>query len=90
MHATELVPMNDYSDPILIRGRYQVVALIPHRGDEPGNILRYVVLTSGGAAVRHEVSLDDARIWMETLHEEEILRRPVVPPRVSRAKRFRR
>jgi hypothetical protein len=71
--------VTEYTHPILIKGRYQVVALTPDADYDPGEITAYAVYNSSGAKLRHELSLDDAKAWVEQMIEEENLQRPDQP-----------
>jgi hypothetical protein len=63
--------MLEYSHPIFIKGRYRVVALTENQEFNEDQIMAYAVLNSSGAKLRHELSLEDARVWMERLVEED-------------------
>lgn len=63
--------MLEYSHPIFIKGRYRVVALSENPEYNEDNIIAYAVLNSTGAKIRHELSLIDAKEWMEKLVEED-------------------
>jgi hypothetical protein len=80
--------VTEYTHPILIKGRYQVVALTQDVEYEPGEVIAYAVYNSSGAKLRHELSLDDAKAWMEQIIEEENLQRPdqPTPAKTARAK----
>ena len=63
--------MLEYSHPIFIKGRYRVVALSENQEFNEDQIVAYAVLNSSGAKIRHELSLVDAKEWMERLVEED-------------------
>jgi hypothetical protein len=63
--------MLEYSHPIFMKGRYRVVALSQNEEYDEDNITAYAVLNSSGAKLRHELSLIDAKEWMEKLVEED-------------------
>ena len=63
--------MYEYSHPIFIKGRYRVVALTEDQEYNEDKILAYAVLNASGAKLRHELSLIDAKEWMEKLVEED-------------------
>jgi len=65
--------MLEFSHPIFIKGRYRVVALTEDQHYDEDKIMAYAVLNSSGAKLRHELSLDDAKAWMEKLVEEDNL-----------------
>ena len=69
--------MTDYIHPILFSGRYQVVALTREEHFDPAEITGYMVTSSDGTPLRHEPGLEQARMWMEKLIEEENAQRPV-------------
>jgi hypothetical protein len=77
--------MYEYSHPIFIKGRYRVVALTEDQKYTEDNILAYAVLNESGAKIRHELSLIDAKEWMEKLVEEDNIavdtQQPQVKPR---------
>ncbi len=63
--------MLEYSHPIFIKGSYRVVALTENPEYNEDNIIACAVLNSFGAKIRHELSLIDAKQWMEKLVEED-------------------
>lgn len=65
--------MLEYSHPIFIKGSYRVVALTEDQEYNEDRIMAYAVLNSSGAKLRHELSLEDAKAWMEKLVEEDNL-----------------
>ena len=81
--------MLEYSHTIFIEGRYRVVALSEDQEYNGGNIIAYVVLNSSGAKIRHELSLIDAKEWMEKLVEEDNVDVSVVQPQ-AKPRRVRR
>lgn len=81
--------MKEFRHPILIKGRYHVAALTPKEEFDPGEITGYAVLNSAGAKLRHELTLDDAKAWVERLAGEEGLER-TDPPTRARPARIRR
>lgn len=81
--------MKEHSHLILAKGRYQIVASSHADESEPDLIIGYDVLTTSGARIRRELTLDDARARVESLLEEEQACRPcVMPP--DRPRRVRR
>ena len=64
--------MLEYSHPIYIKGRYRVVALTENQEFNEDQIMAYAVLNSSGAKLRHELSLEDAKAWMEKLVDEDV------------------
>ncbi len=81
--------MLEYSHPIFIKGRYRVVALSEDQEYNEDNIIAYAVLNSSGAKIRHELSLIDAKEWMEKLVEEDNVDVSVAQPQ-SKPRRVRR
>jgi len=81
--------MTEYSHTLLVRGRYQIVALTDEAQFDPAEVTGYAVLSSAGAKLRHEVSLEDARDWADRLIEEESAQRSGSPAAVKPAKRRR-
>jgi len=81
--------MTEYSHPILVRGRYQIVALTDEVQFDPAEVTGYAVLSPSGAKLRHELSLEDARLWTDRLIEEESARRddPAPPTRAVKRRR---
>lgn len=63
--------MLEYGNPILIKSRFRVVPL--HGDTEIGQerVVGYTVLNAEGAKLWYELSLDEAKNWMERLHDEE-------------------
>ena len=81
--------MTEYSHTLLVRGRYQIVALTDEAQFDPADVTGYAVLSSAGAKLRHEVSLEDARDWADRLIEEESAQRSDPPASVKPKKRRR-
>ena len=74
--------MTEYTHPVLIKDNYQVVAVTQDEQYDPGDITGYAVLTTPGARLRQDMSLEDARTWMDKRIEEDNLQRVEVPVRV--------
>ena len=81
LHAKEEVTVTEYTHPVLIKGNYQVVAVTQDEQYDPGDITGYAVLTMAGAKLRQDMTLEDARIWMDKRIEEENLQRAEAPVR---------
>lgn len=81
--------MTDYTHPLFTKGHYQVVALTPEEQYEPERVFAYAVLNSAGAKLRHELTLDDAKAWVEALIEKDRLPNstPLVSIRPNRVRR---
>ena len=73
--------MMEYSHTILVRDRYQIVALSQEQEFDSAEVTGYAVVTPTGARIRYEVTLEDARLWVDRLIEEEELQRS--EPRAS-------
>ena len=81
--------MTEYSHTLLVRGRYQIVALTDEAKFDPAEVTGYAVLSSAGAKLRHELSLEDARDWADRLIEEEDAQRRDLPASVKPVRRRR-
>ena len=81
--------MTEYSHTLLVRGRYQIVALTDEAQFDPAEVTGYAVLSSAGAKLRHESSFEDARDWADRLIEEESEQRGDPPAPVKPVKRRR-
>ena len=81
--------MTEYSHTLLVRGRYQIVALTDEAQFDPAEVTGYAVLSSAGAKLRHELSLEDARDWADRLIEEESAQRSDPPAPAKPVKRRR-
>jgi hypothetical protein len=75
--------VTEYTHPILIKGNYQVVAMTQDEQYDPGEVTSYAVQTMTGARLRKDLSLEDARIWIDRLIEEENLQRAEAPVRAK-------
>lgn len=73
--------MTEYSHTILVRDRYQIVALSLEQEFDSALVTGYAVVSPAGARIRYEVTLEDARLWVDRLVEEEELQRSA--PRAS-------
>jgi hypothetical protein len=84
--------MMEYSHPILAKGHYQVIALSQGREYDEDKIVGYAVIDSAGVRIRHELSLDSAKAWMERLIEEDSLdpSKQTRAPELARASKPRR
>lgn len=83
--------MKEYSHTILVRGRYQIVALTDEAQFDPADVNGYAVLSPSGEKLRHEPSLEEARVWADRLIVEEAPQRsdPALPTGVKAVKRRR-
>ncbi|HET6783953.1 MAG TPA: hypothetical protein VFH12_08980 [Pseudoxanthomonas sp.] len=83
--------MTEYSHTMLVRGRYQIVALTDEAQFDPADVTGYAVLSPSGEKLRHEPSLEEARLWADRLIEEEAPQRSdPAPPASARAVKRRR
>ena len=83
--------MTEYSHTLLVRGRYQIVALTDEAQFDPAEVTGYAVLSPSGEKLRHEPSLEEARVWADRLIEEEAPQRSdPAPPASARAVKRRR
>ena len=82
--------MTEYSHPILVRGRYQIVALSHEAEYDPAEVTRYAVLSPTGERLRHEPGLEEARLWADRLMEEEESAQRNDPPAPVRTAKRRR
>ncbi|MET0807192.1 MAG: hypothetical protein ABWX93_00375 [Pseudoxanthomonas sp.] len=71
------------------RDRYQIVALSPEPDFDPADITGYAVLSPDGVRIHHELTVDQARMWVDTLLQEEALQHtePRPPGRPVRPRR---
>lgn len=81
--------MLEYSHPIFIKSRYRVVALTEDQQYDEDKVMAYAVLNASGAKLRHELSLDEAKAWMEKLVEEDNIEVLASPTQIKQ-KRMRR
>lgn len=82
--------MTTYSDPIVIKGRYQIVAVVADGEDDLDQILGYAVTTSDGGRLRHAPSVDTACAWMDQRLQEDLVQPPVAERPPARPRRIRR
>ncbi len=82
--------MPEFCHQLLVRDRYQIVALSQQPGFEPGvEVTGYAVLSPAGDRLRYELTLDGARLWVDKLIEEEALRRADTRPPARAIRRGR-
>ncbi|MEO6173331.1 MAG: hypothetical protein ABIP02_09465 [Arenimonas sp.] len=81
--------MLEFSHPLFIKGHYRVVALTEEQQYDENKIMAYAVLNASGAKLRHELSLDEAKAWMEKLVEEDNRELSNLPSQIKQ-KRARR
>lgn len=78
--------MTIHSAPVLIKDPYRIVAVMAD--DDRDRIIGYAILNAAGARLRQELTLDDARVWMERYIDEDNVPPPVVhEPKMRRAGR---
>ncbi len=63
--------MSEYRHPIQAIGRYQIVALTRDPEFDPSEIYAYAIVSSSGLRLRQELTLSDARLWLEDWIERE-------------------
>ena len=80
--------MAEFSHPVLVRGAYQIVALMQASDHDPNNIAGYTVSRASGAILRQDLTLYEARAWLELLLEDDTMAmlalQPSKPGRVRR------
>ena len=74
--------------PVFSKGRFRVVAVNAGDGDRE-RIVAYAILDSTGLCIRQELTLGDAKAWVERHAEEEfsahaVVRTAVEPQRLRR------
>lgn len=77
-----------YVRPILIKGKYQIVALTGEQVYDPEGLVTYAVMAMSGARLHYSLTVDEAKCWMERLLDEEALSHP--EPSIAKGKRIRR
>lgn len=86
--------MIEHAHPLLVRGRFKVVALTAGEAYEPDDVVAFAVTTRSGAELKRVLTLDAAKSWMDQLHEREShddeLRPDQAPPSPLNRKRTRR
>lgn len=63
--------MQEYRHLILRQGTRELVALTGAEEFNTADVYAYAVVSSSGVKLRQELTLDDARSWMERWAEEE-------------------
>ncbi|MEE7546862.1 hypothetical protein HF319_07350, partial [Xanthomonas sp. Kuri4-1] len=53
----------------MTRGRYRLMALTHEAQYDPAGVIGYTVVTDSGARLTPDLSMDDARVWMDALVE---------------------
>ncbi len=87
--------MSEHAHPLLVKGRFKVVALTAGETYEPDDIVAFAVTTRTGAELKRVLTLDAAKSWMDQLHRCESrddgpLRPDQATPPLSQRKRSRR
>ncbi len=67
--------MDGRANPLYTRARYRIVAVAADVGPALASVTAYVVLSPAGEPLRHELSLERARDWVDALVEPASLRR---------------
>lgn len=80
--------MNIHDVPALNKGCYRIVPVSADEND-PDRITAYAVLDPSGIRLRQELTLDDAKAWVERHDEEEtpapaVMHAQVKPARLRR------
>lgn len=57
--------MSEYQHHVLTRGHYHIVALTRDQEFESDEIYAYAVMSSSGVKLRQELTLSDARNWID-------------------------
>ncbi|MEJ7806599.1 MAG: hypothetical protein WKG03_11870 [Telluria sp.] len=84
--------MTTHSVPVLSKGQYRIVAVTIDDDDNRDQTIGYAVLDSAGIRLRQELTLDDAKAWMERYIDEDnpapsvvpVVHAPAKPRRVRR------
>ncbi len=77
------------SPPVLIKDQYQIVAVTADDEGDHHQIVGYVLLDSAGVRLRHELTLDAAKAWMDRFIDEgnpvpPVVQLPAKPRHVRR------
>ncbi len=72
--------MDEYQHTVLTRGRYRLMALTHETQYDPAGVIGYTVVTDSGARLTPDLSMDDARVWMDALVEAENGGRAIAAP----------
>ncbi|NUO77709.1 hypothetical protein LVB77_13175 [Lysobacter sp. 5GHs7-4] len=63
--------MSEYQHHVLTRGHYHIVALTRDQEFESDEIYAYAVMSSSGVKLRQELTLSDARNWIDDRIERD-------------------
>ncbi|MCC4587449.1 hypothetical protein LL962_10110 [Xanthomonas sp. NCPPB 1067] len=63
--------MDEYQHTVLSRGGYRVVAITRDEVYAPDAVVAYAVVTDAGTRITPDLSLDQARLWVDSLVESE-------------------
>ncbi|KFA25814.1 hypothetical protein FQK02_08970 [Xanthomonas vasicola] len=63
--------MDEYQHTVLTRGGYRVVAITRDEVYAPDAIVAYAVVTNAGTRITPDLSLDQAKVWIDSLLESE-------------------
>ncbi|WP_349791680.1 hypothetical protein ABQY74_012645 [Xanthomonas sp. WHRI 7064] len=63
--------MDEYQHTVLTRGGYRVVAITREDTYAPDAVVAYAVVTDAGTRITPDLSLDQARVWIDSLVESE-------------------
>lgn len=63
--------MGEYQHPVLSRGGYRVVAITRDAAYVAEAVVAYAVVTDAGTRISPDLSFDQARLWVDSLVENE-------------------
>ncbi|KGE51602.1 hypothetical protein WCN79_13605 [Xanthomonas axonopodis pv. vasculorum] len=63
--------MDEYQHTVLTRGRYRVVAMTRDEVYAPDAVVACAVVTDAGTRLTPDLSLDQAKVWIDSLVESE-------------------
>ncbi|MFO3704369.1 hypothetical protein ACI6Q5_05145 [Xanthomonas codiaei] len=63
--------MDEFQHTVLSRGKYRVVAITREEVYSADNVVAYAVVTDAGARLTPDLSLDQAKMWIDSLVESE-------------------
>ncbi|MCE4371964.1 hypothetical protein [Xanthomonas hortorum] len=63
--------MDEYQHTVLTRGGYRVVAITREEIYAPETVVAYAVVTDAGTRITPDLSLDQAKVWIDSLVESE-------------------
>ena len=63
--------MDEYQHTVLTRGGYRVVAITREEVYAAVSVVAYAVVTDAGTRLTPDLSLDQAKVWIDSLVESE-------------------